>query len=75
MHVISLCYPIDIYFPHQKNLETFVKTDLQNLGENLGGIVWEEDPSKHCEIAKKLAPAFSSRKIRAMEPLVHEYID
>lgn len=66
---------IDIYSPHQKNLETFVKTEFQNRGDNLGGIVWEDDAVRHREVAKKLAPAFSARIIRAMEPLVHQYIN
>jgi cytochrome P450 len=65
----------DIYGPHQRNLEDFVKTDFQNRGKDLGGIVWEQDPVRHREVARKLSPAFSSRSIRAMEPLVHEYMD
>ncbi|KAK0629905.1 cytochrome P450 [Bombardia bombarda] len=65
----------DIYAPHVRGAEAFVKTDFQNRGKNLGGIVWEEDPIKHRETARRLAPAFSSRAIRAMEPVVHEYMD
>lgn len=67
--------PSDIYSPHQKNLELFVKTNFQNRGKDLGGIVWEEDPVRHREVAKKLSPAFSSRSIKALEPLAHEYMD
>ncbi|TVY36836.1 Cytochrome P450 monooxygenase [Lachnellula subtilissima] len=66
---------MDIYSPHKKSLEVFVKTDFQNRGKNLGGIIWEENPARHRQTAKKLAPAFSSRSIKAMEPVVHEYID
>ena len=52
--------PSDIYSPHQKNLEVFVKTNFQNRGKDLGGIVWEEDPVRHRVVAKKLSPAFSN---------------
>ncbi|CAG8948721.1 hypothetical protein HYFRA_00001842, partial [Hymenoscyphus fraxineus] len=65
----------DIYLPSHKSLELFPKTDFQNRGKNLGGIVWEEDPVRHREVAKKLAPAFSMRSTRAMEPIVVQYIE
>lgn len=65
----------DIYSPHQKNIEVFVKTNFQNRGKDLGGIAWEEDPVRHREVAKKLSPAFSSRSIKALEPIAHEYMD
>ncbi len=52
-----------------------MKTDFNNRGKDLGGIIWEEDPVLHREVAKKVSPAFSSRSIRAMEPLIHEYMD
>lgn len=65
----------DIYSPHQKNLEAFVKTNFQNRGKDLGGIVWEEDPVRHREVSKKLSPAFSNRSIKALEPVAHEYMD
>jgi hypothetical protein len=65
----------DIYSKHQKNLEVFTKTDFNNRGKDLGGIVWEEDAVKHREVAKKVTPAFSKRSIRAMEPLVHKSMD
>ncbi|RYP65030.1 hypothetical protein DL771_008484 [Monosporascus sp. 5C6A] len=58
-----------------KNREIFVKTNFQNRGKDLGGIIWEENPSRHREVARKLSPAFSTRSIRTMEPLVHQYID
>lgn len=56
-------------------MEIFRKTDFQNRGANLGGIVWEEDPVRHREVARKLAPAFSARTIRAMEPVIHKHFD
>ncbi|GAB1309907.1 hypothetical protein MFIFM68171_00117 [Madurella fahalii] len=65
----------DIYRPHHRNLEVFVKTDFQNRDKDIGGIVWKEDPVRHREVARRLSPAFSNRSIRAMEPLVHEYMD
>lgn len=65
----------DIYSPHQKNIEVFVKTNFQNRGKDLGGIVWEEDPVRHREVAKKLSPAFSYRSIKALEPVAHEHMD
>lgn len=70
-------FPPDIYTPHHRgrNLELFVKTDFQNRGRDLGGIVWEEDPVRHREVAKKLSPAFSSRSIKALEPIAHEHMD
>lgn len=33
------------------------------------------DPVRHHEVARKLAPAFSSRAIRTLEPLVHQHMD
>ncbi|KAK3377292.1 cytochrome P450 [Lasiosphaeria ovina] len=65
----------DIYGPHDKGLEAWVKTDFNNMGKGLGGIVWEEDPVRHRAVARQLHPAFSSRNVRALEPLVHRHID
>ncbi len=65
----------DIYAPHHKNIETWVKTNFNDMGQDLGGIIWEEDPYRHREVAKKLSPALSSRNIRAMEPLINRYLD
>jgi cytochrome P450 len=65
----------DIYSPHQKSLESFVKTDFNNRGKDLGGIIWEEDPVRHRVVARKVAPAFSNRSIMAMEPLVHKHMN
>ena len=52
-----------------------MKTDIQNRGKDLGGIIWEEDPTSHREVAKRLAPAFSASSIRALEPVAHEHTD
>ena len=52
-----------------------MKTNFQNRGKDLGGIAWEEDPVRHREVAKKLSPAFSSRSIKALEPVAHEHMD
>lgn len=65
----------DIYSPQHKNLELFVKTDFQNRGKDLGGLIWEEDPVRHRNVAKKIAPAFGTRFMRTLEPVVHEHID
>jgi len=65
----------DIYSPQHKNLEDFVKTDFQNRGKDLGGLIWEEDPVKHRSVARKIAPAFSTRSLRTLEPIVHEHMD
>jgi hypothetical protein len=37
--------------------------------------VWEEDPVRHREVARRIAPAFSSRFVRTLEPIVHKYLD
>ncbi|KAI3398579.1 hypothetical protein diail_8925 [Diaporthe ilicicola] len=65
----------DIYASQSRGLESFPKTDFQDRGKDLGGIAWEMDPVRHHEVARKLAPAFSSRSIRAMEPTAHQYMD
>lgn len=65
----------DIYSPANRGLEKFPKTDFQNRGANLGGIVWEEDPVKHREVARKVLPAFGARSIRNLEPLMHKHMD
>jgi hypothetical protein len=65
----------DIYSPQHKNLEDFVKTNFQHRGKDLGGLIWEEDPVKHRSVAKQIAPAFSTRILRILEPVVHEHMD
>ncbi|KAI9641171.1 hypothetical protein NHQ30_010601 [Ciborinia camelliae] len=64
----------DIHATHVKNLETFVKTEFEDLGED-GGISFEVDPVKHREVAKKLSPAFSARNTKAKEAVLHKYVD
>lgn len=66
---------VDIYSPAHKGLELFPKTDFQNRGDNLGGIIWEEDPVRHREVARKVLPAFSARSIRTYEPVMHKHAD
>ncbi|KAF2874416.1 cytochrome P450 [Massariosphaeria phaeospora] len=65
----------DIYSPQHKNLEDFVKTDFQNRGKDLGGLIWEEDPVRHRNVARQIAPAFSTRFTRTLEPIMHEHMD
>lgn len=40
-----------------------------------GGISGETNPVKHREIAKKLAPAFSTRNFKAKETAVHKHVN
>lgn len=65
----------DIYSPAHRGLEVSTKTDFNNRGANLGGIIWEEDPVTHYEVARKLFHAFSPRSIRTFEPLMHKHMD
>ncbi|TGO60963.1 hypothetical protein BCON_0031g00410 [Botryotinia convoluta] len=64
----------DVHATQVKNLETFVKTDFEDLGED-GGISFEIDPVKYRDVAKKLSPAFSARNTKAKEAVLHKYID
>lgn len=66
---------IDIYNPAVKSHETWVKTDLMDFGAGDMGFIWEEDPAKRREVAKKILPAFSTKAIKAKEPTVQMYID
>ncbi|ROW15259.1 hypothetical protein VPNG_03106 [Cytospora leucostoma] len=65
----------DIYLSHEKNLESFVKTDFEDLGEGDGGISFEIDPIKHREVARRLAPAFSIKNFKAKHATLDGYID
>lgn len=65
----------DIYGTQVHGLEAFVKTDLNRRGEESGGIAFEEDPVRHRQLAKQLAPAFSNRSLKTMEPTIHEHVD
>ncbi|KAK7961769.1 uncharacterized protein PG986_002594 [Apiospora aurea] len=65
----------DMYAASSKNLETFVKTEINDFGDEHGGLVFEQDPERHRIIARKVSPAFSARSITAKEPTLHEYMD
>ena len=72
--LLNLC-PLDIYTPNVKNQETWVKTDINDRGDEHGGILFERDPARHRRVAKQLAPAFSSRSTRAKEPTLHKHVE
>jgi hypothetical protein len=65
----------DIYLVQEKNLELFVQVGYDALDTGDNGISGEPNPIKHREIAKKLAPAFSTSNIKAKEATVHKHID
>lgn len=71
---IKVSWP-DIYLSQDKNLELFVQVGYDALDTGDGGISGETDPVRHREIAKKLAPAFSTRNFKAKETAVHHHID
>ncbi|KAH8161305.1 hypothetical protein CIB48_g6938 [Xylaria polymorpha] len=66
---------LDIYNPAVKHHETWLKTDMMDFGVGDGGFIWEQDPVKRREVAKKILPAFSTKAIKAKEPTVQEHID
>jgi hypothetical protein len=51
-----------------------VKTDV-SIGFGDDGITWEKDPAKHRKMAKDLAPSFSVKSMKALEPTMHRYVD
>ncbi|KAK5637644.1 hypothetical protein RRF57_013359 [Xylaria bambusicola] len=55
--------------------ETWLKTDIMDLGTGDGGFIWEQDPIKRRNVARKILPAFSTKAIKAKEPTVQYYID
>ncbi|KAI1089462.1 cytochrome P450 [Rostrohypoxylon terebratum] len=66
----------DIYSSHEKSLETFVKTDIHDFAKDKdGGLIWQQDPHRHRQIAKQVAQAFSRKAIRATDPVIHHYVD
>lgn len=65
----------DIYLSQERNLELFVQVGYDALDTGDGGISGETNPVKHREIAKKLAPAFSTRNFKAKEATVHRHLD
>ncbi|KAI1375296.1 isotrichodermin C-15 hydroxylase [Hypoxylon crocopeplum] len=66
---------LDILGSTQNGYETFLKTDLMDFGAGDRGFIWEADPVKRKEVAKRLFPAFGPKAIKAKEPTVHHYID
>ncbi|ETS85798.1 hypothetical protein PFICI_03823 [Pestalotiopsis fici W106-1] len=65
----------DIYDSHTAGLEHFPKTNFMDLGLGDSGLSWEKNPEKHREKAKKVAPAFSVKALRAKEPTMNKYTD
>lgn len=66
----------DIYGSHERFLERFPKTQINNHGnDEHGGIIWEWDPVRHRQVAKQLSAAFSGRALKAKEPTIHKYVD
>ncbi|KAI1846314.1 hypothetical protein JX266_007519 [Neoarthrinium moseri] len=65
----------DIYNSHTTGREHCVKTNFMDLGLGDDGISWERNPAKLHADAKRLAPAFSAKSLRAKEPTMHMYTD
>ncbi|KAI0203726.1 cytochrome P450 [Astrocystis sublimbata] len=66
----------DIYSAHEKSLEKFVKTDIKDFARDKdGGLIFQQDPARHRQIAKRMAPAFSPKATRAKDPILHRYAD
>ncbi|KAK7750409.1 hypothetical protein SLS62_007708 [Diatrype stigma] len=65
----------DIYSPQTNGLEHFPKTDFMALGMGDDGLSWEQNPVKHHGDAKKVAPAFSMKAIKAKESTMNKYIE
>ncbi|KAI1292916.1 cytochrome P450 [Xylaria venustula] len=65
----------DILSSTQNGYETFLKTDLMDFGAGDRGFIWESDPVKRKEVAKRLLPAFAPKATKAKEPTLHYYID
>lgn len=65
----------DIYLAQEKHLELFVQVGYGALDTGDNGISGEPDPARHRVIARKLAPAFSTRSLRAYEPTINKHID
>ncbi|ETS83618.1 hypothetical protein PFICI_05494 [Pestalotiopsis fici W106-1] len=65
----------DIYLAQEKHLELFVQVGYDAVDTGDGGISGEPNPSRHYEIARRVAPAFSMRNFKAKEPIVHRHID
>jgi hypothetical protein len=46
-----------------------------DFGAGDRGFIWEADPVKRKQVAKKLLPAFAPKATRVKEPTLHVYID
>ncbi|KAI0469974.1 cytochrome P450 [Xylariaceae sp. FL0804] len=64
-----------IYDSHTGGQEHFPKTNFLDLGLGDHGLSWEMNPVKHHAEAKKLAPAFSLKSLKAKEPTMQKYTD
>ncbi|TGJ84050.1 hypothetical protein E0Z10_g4732 [Xylaria hypoxylon] len=65
-----------LYGSHNKNIELFPKTQINNHGnDEHGGLIWEWDPVRHRKVAKQMAPAFSGRALQAKALTLHKYVD
>ncbi|KAH7406367.1 isotrichodermin C-15 hydroxylase [Phaeosphaeria sp. MPI-PUGE-AT-0046c] len=65
----------DIYLAQEKNLELFVQIGYDALDTGDNGITGEPNPFRHREIAKKLAPAFSTRNLKAKEATILKHVN
>lgn len=64
----------DIYLAQEKNLERFIQVGYDALDTGDNGITGEPNPIKHREIAKKVAPAFSTKNLKAKEASINKHI-
>ncbi|KAI1259181.1 cytochrome P450 [Xylariaceae sp. FL1019] len=65
----------DIHDSAVHNRETFIKSNFQILDPKDPGITAETDPEKHRQVSKKLHPAFSSRSLKNLEPVLQTHVD
>jgi len=73
---VSCIIHLDLYGSHDKFLERFPKTQINNHGnDEHGGLIWEWDPVRHRQVAKQMSPAFSGKALKAKEPTIHKYVD
>ncbi|KAK4235119.1 Isotrichodermin C-15 hydroxylase [Achaetomium macrosporum] len=67
---------LDIHSAKRNLADTFTKTDVvEGLGDDDDGLLWERDPVKHRQAAKKMAHAFSAAAIKAKVPTINQHID
>ncbi|KAI0547645.1 cytochrome P450 [Xylaria curta] len=65
----------DIYLAQEKNLESFVQVGYDTLDTGDNGISGEPNPVRHREIAKRLAPAFSNKNLKAKEITIQKHLN